>query len=106
MLFKFMTKRGSETTYFGQIFDALGFPRAGWPRGAAPQVQVQRPREGQPAPVGERRDDQPGGAAQVLVAVGKPGIALGDVAQHLLLIPFILQVSGRKIFKAHVTGAR
>lgn len=67
---------------------------------------MQRPGESQPAPVGERRDDQPRRAAQVLVAVREPGIALGDVAQHLFFVPFILQMSEKYIFKAQVIGAK
>lgn len=90
---------GHESTYFGQVLHALGLARARRARGAAAQVQVQRAGEGEPAPAGERRDHQPGGAAQVLVAVGKARVPLAYVAQLLLFIPFILQMSRKKYFK-------
>lgn len=49
----------------------------------------------QVAAISEGGDDQPGTAAQVLIAVDKTGIGLKDVTVVTLFIPLIPQLSAR-----------
>ena len=58
---------------FGQglreILRGLGFPGSGRPCRRAAQIKLERAHEGHVAFIGQRRDDQPEGVSQVLVAV-------------------------------------
>lgn len=85
---------GTEATYFRQVLHSLSFSGTCGPSGAASQVEVQRLREGKPAPFCEGGDDQPRSTAQVLIAINKTGVCLDDVTQLLLFVPFVLQMPG------------
>ncbi len=66
----------------GQVFGALRLPSAGRPSWCRPEHDLERPRDGHPAPVRKGSDDQPGGGPQVLMAVVQSRTHLLD-GQHL-----------------------
>jgi len=81
----------------GQVLGGLGLAGSGRPRGRGAEAQRQSARDGVPAALGERRDDQPAQTAQLLLAVVDVGVHLPDfdvaaldlVAQLLLPVEVV-----------------